>query len=209
MSLNGSVRLSTLQMLSASIESAAAEGQNQVAQQLAGLRERLLPLTSIGQRAQRQAPAIEELQRAGGAQGVSPELLLERLASAQDEDVVEALVTAARPLIDYNFFILLAERIGAADGRGDKGEAERLKALREKILAMTAEIDQRNRAVLDRAAATLRTILQAPDMRAALQEHAQEIDDAFLAVLEANIEAARSRGELSKQDEDFLSDLGL
>lgn len=186
---------SFFQMLSASIESAAGEGQQQVAQQLASLRERLLPHTTIGRRAQRQAAAIDELRQAAGEKGVSPELLLDRLISAHDEAVVEALVAATRPLIDYNFFIMLAERIGAADGRGDKAEAERLKGLREKILTLTAEIDKRNRAVLDQAAATLRAILQAPDMDAALRDHAQDIDDAFMAVLEANLEAAQQAGQ--------------
>lgn len=186
---------SFFQMLSASIESAAGEGQQQVAQQLASLRERLLPHTSIGRRAQRQAAAIDELRQAAGEKGVSPELLLDRLISAQDEAVVEALVAATRPLIDYNFFIMLAERIGAADGRGDKAEAERLKGLREKILTVTAELDKRDRAVLDHAAGTLRSILQAPDMDAALRDHAQEIDDAFMAVLEANLEAAQQAGQ--------------
>jgi hypothetical protein len=186
---------SFFQMLSASIESAAGEGQQQVAQQLMSLRERLLPLTTVGQRAQRQAAAIDELRQSAGEKGVTSELLLDRLVAAKEEAVIEALVTAARPLIDYNFFIMLAERIGAADGRGDKAEAERLKGLREKILALTAEIDKRNRAVLDQAAAILRAILQAPDMDAALRDHAQDIDDAFMAVLEANLEAAQQAGQ--------------
>ena len=192
---DGRLDASFFLMLSASIESAAGEGQQQVAQQLASLRERLLPLTTVGQRAQRQAAAIDELRQSAGEKGISPELLLDRLISTEDEAVVEALVAAARPLIDYNFFILLAERIGAADGRGDKAEAERLKGLREKILSLTAEIDKRNRAVLDQAAGTLRSILQAPDMDAALREHAQDIDDAFMAVLEANLEAAQQAGQ--------------
>jgi hypothetical protein len=184
------------QLLTASIESAAASGQTNVAQQLAALRERLLPMTAVGKRAARQSAAIQALQQAGGEQGVSVELVLEHLIKAEDESIVEALVAAARPLVDYNLYMLLAERIGQAEGRGDKAESERLKALREKLLAFTAELDKRNRAVLDRAAQTLRAIAQAPDIQQAIQEHAEEIDDAFMAVLEANIEAAQQAGQM-------------
>jgi hypothetical protein len=183
------------QMLSASIESALAEGQPGVAQQLAGLRERILPHTSVGRRIQRQSAAIEELQQTADRGELNVESLLERLATAEDEAVLEALVAAARPLLDYSFFMALAERIGQAEGRGAKDEAERLKTLRERVLALSAEIDRRNREVLDRATQTLRTILQARDVEQAVHENAATIDDAFMAVLEANLQAAEQAGQ--------------
>lgn len=54
------------------------------------------------------------------------------------------------------------------------------------------------RAILQEASALLKKILESEDLEEAVREHLGEIDDAFLAVLSANIEQAEGMGEKEK-----------
>ncbi|MDW8318926.1 MAG: CpXC domain-containing protein [Anaerolineae bacterium] len=175
-------------LLQSLINSSVAAGDESGAHLLVDLRERLIELTSWGESVQRQRAALAQLKP-----DTSPEELLEMVVSAQDERVVEALVTAARPLVGYTFFQALTERSAAAQARGDVAEAKRLASLRDHILEYTRRLDQLQRAVVQQAVAVLNEILAADDVRQAVAERADLIDETFLSVLAANLQEAERR----------------
>lgn len=175
-------------LLQSLINSSVAAGDESGAHLLVDLRERLIELTSWGESVQRQRAALAQLKP-----DTSPEELLEMVVSAQDERVVEALVTAARPLVGYTFFQALTERSEAAQARGDVAEAKRLASLRDHILEYTRRLDQLQRAVVQQAVAVLNEILAADDVRQAVAERADLIDETFLSVLAANLQEAERR----------------
>lgn len=154
--------------------------------------ERLMELTTAGRRMLAQEnelrAAAESLQQAG--EELTRERVLELILAAPNDDRVLALASLARPALDYTFFQQLTERIEAA---AEDTEKKRLGALREMLLRLTQEIDQAQQARVAESAELLRSILAAPDLRQALQEALPQIDDLFLAVLEANLRAARDR----------------
>lgn len=154
--------------------------------------ERLMELTTTGRRMLSQEnelrAAAESLQQAG--EELTRERVLELILAAPNDDRVLALASLARPALDYTFFQQLTERIEAA---AEDTEKKRLGALREMLLRLTQEIDQAQQARVAESAELLRSILAAPDLRQALQEALPQIDDLFLAVLEANLRAARDR----------------
>ena len=69
-------------------------------------------------------------------------------------------------------------------------EAEQLKALREKLLKLTEELDNQMKEALRSSSQVLQTILQSPDLKAAVAENLEQIDDSFMMVLQSNIQQA-------------------
>jgi hypothetical protein len=92
-------------------------------------------------------------------------------------------------LLDYAFFQGLTAQIEAAP---DADKADRLRALRTKILDISARQDEEARAAMQRANELLRTILRAEDPEAVARQHLDEINDAFFVVLSANIQRAEA-----------------
>lgn len=172
------------QILTASAQAAHADGQAEVARALLGLRSMLAELSSKGRAAMAEVNAS-----LGLGETITREDLLARLQAAESDEEFEALVTAGRPLLDYAFFQNLTAQIEAAP---DAESANQLKALRTKILDATAKQDEEARARMERAGDLLKAILQAEDPQALARERLDEIDDAFFAILSANIQAAEA-----------------
>ena len=173
-------------MLAAMVEQYAAEGDTQSANMFAALYQQILPQTSFGDKARAQQEAVGQIN-----QQTTREQLLNMIVAAED-DQLEAYVMAGRPLIDYGFYQELTGRIETAQAAGDTATAQRLTSLRERILALTAQLDQASRQMLEEASTFLRDLLQAPDPQTLLQENWDRVDDAFMQVLEMNLEAASS-----------------
>jgi hypothetical protein len=172
------------QILTATAQATQADGQTKMAQALLGLRAMLAELSSKGQ------AAVAEVDASLGlGETITREELLNRLQAAQSDEEFEALVAVGRPLLDYAFFQNLTAQIEAAP---DAGTASQLKALRSKILDTTARQDEEARARMQQAGNLLKTILQDKDPQAAARQHLDEIDDAFFAILAANIQHAES-----------------
>jgi hypothetical protein len=172
------------QILTASAQAAHAEGQSELSQALLGLRAILADLSTQGR------AAVAELDAAMGlGETITREELLTRLQAAQSDDEFEALVALGRPLLDYAFFQGLTAQIEAAP---DADKADRLRALRTKILDISARQDEEARAAMQRANELLRTILRAEDPEAVARQHLDEINDAFFVVLSANIQRAEA-----------------
>lgn len=163
--------------------------------------EAALERSSLGKQVQAQQEelraAAQELQDLG--EEISREKVLQLLMDAPGEQRVAALVNLARPVFDYGFFQLLSEKIDEAQG----DQANKLTALREQVLELTQQIDEAQQARAAQAAALLRAIMDAEDMDDAIRSALPLVDDLFIGTLQANIAAARERG-----DEESLQKLG-
>jgi len=129
--------------------------------------------------------AVESLGKVGA--DLSREDILKLMVEAPSDDRVVALINLTRPALDYSFFMLLTEQIDSAEG----DEQERLTALRERILDLTQQIDKLQEARVARAASLLKSMVEAQDLDQALQSALPLIDDLFISILQANIQAAK------------------
>ncbi len=183
-------------LFSSVIQSQAANGEEQVARMLAGLQQELVTQTKVGQELQAQAleaqAAVRSLQEASQEGGLTREKLLDLIITAPSEIRLSTLISYTRSGIDYQFFQMLTERIDAASG----DEKQRLTDLRAKISEMLKLIDEQMKRELERAGALLQTLVNAPNIEAATQEHLQEIDDFFIEILKQEIQKAHDSGNL-------------
>jgi hypothetical protein len=176
-------------LLSMLIDSSANGGDVEGARELVELRERLIELTTWGQGVKKQRAAVANLR----ADTTSKELV-DLVAAAEEERVVDALVLAARPLVNYAFFQELTGRVEAAELAGETATAARLTALREHILEFSQRLDEAQRAAMQQYSAVLGEILSANDIEQAVAERAAYIDQNFLSVVSANLQEAERRG---------------
>ena len=168
-------------------DTAAQLGHQQEAEQLEALRQKLLPMTEWGRREKAFEDALAFLR-------TSPtrEQLLERVLDA-DDLALDALVKVLRPLFDYSFFKLLSQRIKEVK-KEDPQEAQRLEALRERLLQLTEEADRDAQQALEKASNLLQELLTAPDVEKAVEEHLPEMDDVFFFLLSSQLKEARQKG---------------
>lgn len=179
------------------IEISVAQGDQQSAQVLGLLMQDLLDHTNMGQaiksQAQEEQQALKSLQDASKS-GLTREKLLDLMIAAPSEARLAALVGMARSALDYNFFQLLTERVDAAQGE----EQQRLAGLRERMLQITAEIDRAVQQQLAESRALLEKMLSQADLNAALEENAAGINEAFLEVLNTELQLARQKADLER-----------
>jgi hypothetical protein len=176
--------------LSASIQQAKDDGEEPMAEQLSSLRTRLQEMVSPAE-----VPAAEAMEGA-----ITREELIERLFARRDDENFKLLVAAVRPALDYQFYQTLTGQIESAQSRGDEEKARELTDLRSKILDLADELDKEAKEALDEAVALLRQILDSEDMEKAAEEHAEQIDAAFLTALEASIVTAEQSGQQETVD---------
>lgn len=185
-----------LQMLLVTAENAAETGKPQLAEALIMLYNFMLQNTPVGQEMVQAVQAQEEMVRAVAEElqalgdDMTREDLMQLVLSYVDSDErIQAIAGLMRPALDYQFFQDLTMRIEAETGE----KRQKLEHLRERLLDTTSVIDQQTQAVLHRATDTLQIILNSEDIDAALQPRLDMIDDTFMAVLQANIQAAEER----------------
>jgi hypothetical protein len=192
------------QLLTLNMELAQSQGQAEVARQLAALRQNLLQWTTEGKEVASREAAIREL-----GTGITREELLEKLidaARAGEKTKVETMVAVARPAIDYSLYQQLATRIEAAEKAQDPDEVAMLRELREDLLDLTAQIDAEIQEATEEAAELLQQIADSQDPRQAVLDHLDQIDDLFMSVLSANIQAAEQAG--NAQAAERLQEIG-
>lgn len=180
------------QLLSTSAAAAAAGGDNGTARRLSDVNQVLLQNSSYGKeilaQAQEAEAAAKDLQALG--KNLTLDKFMDLVVKAKSEHRVTALVSLMRPAVDYQFFQALTERID----RAKDDEKTRLSKLRDRILDLTKEIDEATRQRASQAAEVLRAILVAQDPEQAIEENLPAIDDTFMAVLSANLDAAEKAG---------------
>jgi len=183
------IDVTLFQLLSASAEATAAGGNQAGAQKMAALQNALLQNSTFGQQVRARQDKVEAAARElqGLGKKLTPDKLLELVVNAHDDDKLAAYTSLARAGMDYAFFEALTRRIDRASG----DEKVRLGKVRDQLLEMTQEIDKAAQAQMAEATSLLRELMEAPDLNQALQDNLPRIDDAFLAVLNLNIEAAQ------------------
>ncbi len=171
-------------LIAGALEEAQVTGDELRGRRLTKLRDRLL--AEVGEE---EAPLPAPL-----SENVSPSEAVDMFLALPEDEILPN-VAANRPLLDYAFFQTLTGRIEAAEGTGDIEEAAKLKSLRERILNAAETVDREMEASLRHGANLLAQILESGDPQQTIQEHLEEIDDAFLLVLSANINQAHQDGK--------------
>ncbi|MCS7286068.1 MAG: CpXC domain-containing protein [Anaerolineae bacterium] len=123
------------------------------------------------------------------------EALISELMELKGEDL-ERAVARIRPILDYEFYRDLAERIDKREAQGKSEEAQKLRELRDQLLDITARQDAEVRRVLTKARDLLRDIWDSEDRLKALEERAEDVNMAFLEILAASMEWARDQGDM-------------
>ncbi len=144
------------------------------------------------ERATEWGSALKDLQAEGDH--LSREKLLELVINAPSDLKIQAYVSFARPLMDYEFFTMLSERIDRARGDG----RARLTNIRENCLTYTRQIDQEMEARQANARKQLNELLNVNNIKEATEAALPEIDDFFGNEVNAAMELARKFGDLEK-----------
>jgi hypothetical protein len=146
--------------------------------------------------------AREEAIRSLGTQ-ITREALLDKVvesALAGEHTKVEAMVAVARPAVDYMFYQQLTERLEAAQQAGDTTQADALRALRETILELTAQIDASIQQATEQAAQLLEKIIDSDDPERTLRANLPQMDELFLSVLQTSLDAAEKSGQQERAE---------
>ena len=185
-------------LLSRILEATLAQGDQNGARQLAALQQDLLNNTAIGQELKEQSIEIErvvkQLQDSGKDGGLTREKLLDILINTPSDAAISTVASYVRSGMDYTFFELLTGKIEAASGE----EKEKLTSLRDKLLALTAQIDKAMQVEMNNARKMLDTILASANVEKATTEHIEELSDFFVEVLKTELDAARKAGDLGR-----------
>ena len=181
------------------IEASLAQGDQNSARALAALQQEILPQTEVGRKVQAQTAdvqaAVETLQKAS-QEGLTREKLLDLFIEAPNETRLATMVSMARTGLDYEFFRILSDRIDQATG----AEKEELTTLRERLLQITQEVDQRIQEQMKQSVALLDEILQAENIEEAAQEALPQMDDFFAEALRSELQKARESNDLDRQN---------
>ena len=186
------IDLTMFQLFTSAIMAASADRQRVEFERLSHIRDRLLELTTVGQKLSRQQKIVDEF-----TANPTRETLLAQLESSDEPEVREALLAMGRPMLDYPFFQALTGKIDAAKAAGNTAEADRLAALRKDILALRDKIDAQAQAQVDGKVALLRDLLTVPeaDIEKTMQARMSEIDDLFFEILTQNLQAAQQQNQ--------------
>ena len=181
------------------------EGNQAGVQALFTLRSLLAELSTQGKQ------AVEEIDAELGMVYLKgQEDLLERLQNAENEEEFETLIATGYPLLDYGFFQKLTAQIDEAQKAKDAQKEKSLVDLRTRILEAKARQEEKSRAALQQAAELLKEILQSSDPPKTLEQKLDEIDDAFFAVLSANIqEAQRQKQNQAAQTMELIGNMAI
>jgi hypothetical protein len=120
------------------------------------------------------------------------ETLISELLELKGEDLENA-VARIRPVLDYEFYRDLAERIDRREAEGKAEEAQKLRELRDQLLDITARQDAELRAAMTKARDLLRDVWESEDRLKTLEERAEDVNMAFLELLAASMEWAKDQ----------------
>jgi hypothetical protein len=178
------------------MQGATASGQEQYIAQMETIQKQLMQESEYGRKLAGQANEIQEAVKTLQAAGKSLDRtkLLEIMIDAPNDDRLNALVSMTRPGLDYMFFQSLSERIDKTTG----DERKKLEVLRQKLLDLTRLIDQRTEAEFKNATSLLDTILAAENIEQVTAEHIDEINDAFVQVLNRALQDANQKNDAVK-----------
>lgn len=122
------------------------------------------------------------------------EAALDRLVAASDDEL-PALIGELRPIIDYTFFETLTARIDEHEAASEAAEAQHLTERRTTILETVERMDREAQEIFETGSVVLRAVINAPDLRAALEAQGDKVGESFMLVLTANMSAAQHSGQ--------------
>jgi hypothetical protein len=179
-------------------ETAQLSGDQESVDRLEDLQADLLDHTDFGQQLKEQSEeiqaALESLQEAG--RELTREKLLDIVAKAPTDTRLRALVSLARPGMDYTFFQVLSDRIDRARGSG----RQRLVELRERLLELTREFDEQMAARAARTREILDQILKSHDIAEATVQSLPQVDEYFVQILNQELETAQKQNDQARLD---------
>lgn len=184
-------------LLNRLVEASLAQNDEQVSGALAVIQQEAMEHTAFGRKMKEQAQEAQEALRSlqeASKTGLTREKLLDLIISAPTDVRLNTLVSLTRAGLDYTFFQLLTDKIDAAEGE----EKERLIELRGKILNITSAIDKQIQAQVEQSRQLLNQILQSENIEQATEQHLPEIDEFFMEALNAELQQARSQGDLER-----------
>lgn len=176
----------------------ASQGATQEAEKLQTIFDTLVETTEAGAEIKRQRVVVEAtLQKI--TPGITPDGLVDILAEVWQGDagqaVLSTLFAGAGHLLDYSFLMALSARIDATDDAEAKAG---LTDLREVILEFQQEMQQESQqsgsAQMERAAAFMQEVLQSLDVGETLRANPAQVDNAFFALLQNQMQQAEAAG---------------
>ena len=185
-----------LDLLALNIELAQRGQQPALASELLALREQLLGWTTLGQELAAREEAIASL-----GPEITREGLLDKLIEAANQGgeakpvKIETLIAVGRPAIDYMFYQQLTGQIAAAEQAGQREKAEALTTLRQTVLDETARLDEQERQAAEEATDFLQQALENDDPEAFIRTNIDQVDNLFMNILMANLQAAERAGQ--------------
>lgn len=180
------------QILTAIAESAPED----ISDRLMKLRSILLQTSSTGKGVADRQKAVEGLKNAADKDGgITREMLLKQILQADGDNAIEALAIAAGPVLDYSFFLLMADEIDAAKKRADAKEADRISKIREKLVDLTEKIEKYQQEHIKQSFGQIEELLRAEDKEKAINQMLPEIDEFMLSLLASQIEQAKKAGD--------------
>ncbi len=184
--------MTLFQLITSALMGASADRQSVEFNRLAHVRDRLLALTTLGQKLNQQQQIVDAF-----TANPTRETLLAQLEAAAEPEVREALLAMGRSLLDYPFFQALTGKIDAAKAAGQTAEVDRLSALRKEILAVRDKIDAQAKVAVDAKIALLRELVSVPveELEKRLQARMQDVDDLFFELLTQNLQAAQQQND--------------
>ncbi len=177
-------------------EASLASGDQDAALILRDVQNALLENSTMGKEIQAEAEEIQTARRTLEelGEGLTQEKLLELIIESPNDSRLKAYVQMVRPGLDYQFFADLSAKIDQAQD----AEKEKLLELREKLLALTAEIDAAFERRVQIAQQNLETLLEVEDIPAALKANMGAVDEFFVQALTQSLEDAREAGDLDR-----------
>jgi DNA-binding phage protein len=185
-------------ILSRILQSTMSQGDQNSQKELLDLQNLLFENTKVGKEIYTQAKESESVIKAlqeAGKEGLTREKLLDVILAHTSDIQLSTLVSMARSGMDYEFFKILSGKI---DASSDEKEKKALTELREKLLQLTEQIDQRVKDELEKTRALLEKIVNSANIESALEENIESINEFFLQVLESEIAQARKNGNLDR-----------
>jgi hypothetical protein len=175
-------------------ETAMVSGDQETAQQLSDLYSKLIAQSSFGKQVQAQNKEIEtalaDLREAG--QELDREKMLDLVIQAPNETRLRALVSLARPVMDYSFLLMLGERIDRARGDG----RTRLVALRSSLVEMIDEFDKQIEAIIAEKNRLIDELLSSNNINETMAGALPAVDEFFISEVNRRLETARNQGDL-------------
>jgi putative sterol carrier protein len=186
------------ELLNQLIQVSMSSGDQNSAKALSNLQNNLVALSTYGQKltaeSQEVREIISELQALGD--NLTHDKILDMVIKAETDTKVRALVSLVRPIIDYEFFAKLSDRIDRARGDG----RVRLTDLRTKLLDYTDEVDKQIEEHVAVTKKNLEKILELDDSEIdqVMKQYLQAVDEYFLHEVDQQQKEARQKGDLAK-----------